>query len=183
LSIGSSEFDFNYNPASFPVFNEFGAIVSWWLMIRVENRSDSPADSPYPYGGPSAFAVAQIISETQIAPVTTGSVVFGDFSHDVEDPRIVYNPAEKRYYMTYTRSDANCSSSLALACARLSIASTHDPRAADGWTDHGAVFGDVAGFQWTKSGAIMLGDPPSTPHYMIWANWCSFDPWVSPLYM
>ncbi len=177
-------FDFNYNPASFPVFNEFGAIVSWWLMIRVENRSrDSPSDTPYPYGGPSAFAVAQIISETQIAPVTTDSVIFGDFSHDVEDPRIVYNPAEKRYYMTYTRSDANCSSSLALACARLSIASTHDPRAADGWTDHGALFGDVAGFQWTKSGAIMLADLPATPHYMIWANWCSFDPWVSPLYM
>jgi predicted GH43/DUF377 family glycosyl hydrolase len=156
-------------------------------MIRVENRSGEhfASASPFPYGGPSALAVAEIISETQIAAVTLESVVFGDFTHDVEDPRIVYNPSDKRYYMTYTRSDANCSSSFAptLACARLSIASTRDPRLADGWTDHGAVFEDVAGFQWTKSGAIVLSDSASSPHYMIWANWCSFDPWVSPLYM
>jgi hypothetical protein len=46
-----------------------------------------------------------------------------------------------------------------------------------------AVFDDVAGFQWTKSGAIILSDHASSPHTMLWANWCSFDPWVSPLYM
>ena len=154
-------------------------------MIRVENRSrDLPSNSPFPYGGPSAFAVAQIISETQVAPVSPDNVVFGDFTHDVEDPRIVYNPSDKRYYMTYTRSDANCSWSFApRACSRLSLASTYDPRSADGWSDHGALFDDVAGFQWTKSGAIILGNPPSTLHQMIWANWCTFDPWVSPLYM
>jgi hypothetical protein len=96
-SSGSSAFDFNFNAAAFPIHNEFGAVVSWWLMIRVENRTRTPAsDSPFSYGGPSAFAVAQIISETEVAPVTLDSVVFGDFTHDVEDPRIVYNPSDKR---------------------------------------------------------------------------------------
>jgi predicted GH43/DUF377 family glycosyl hydrolase len=168
-----------YNPASFSVTREDGSLERW-LMVRCENRT-SPNSSAWSYGGPSVFAVVREldVNGTRFGPLSQSSVVFGDGVHDVEDPRIVFHAG--RYYMTYTQG-TKCASPY--GCARLSLASASNPLTRDGWVDHGPLWADVAGFQWTKSGAIVPSDDlGKRPHVMLWASWCTFTPWVSPLYM
>ena len=195
---GSSVFDFNYNPANFH-FNG-----TTYLMVRVQNKTttntntatttttnNTDNNSPFPYGGPSVFAVSRVISPTETTPITTSDVVFGDGIHDVEDPRIVYDAVAETWYMYYTKSEAGNSETCKgpNPCARLSVATAKtNPTSSSSWVDHGPLWpkSDVAGFQWTKSGAVVPssgGDPSINPHILIWSNWCTFNPWVSPLYV
>ena len=177
-------FDYLYNPASFAYASGANGKVEHWLMVRCENRT-SPNASAWSYGGPSVFAVVREADAdgTRFDPFAADAIVFGDGKHDVEDPRIVF--VNGKYYMTYTQGDASCSNVSRApggACARLALASATNPLRRDSWVVHGAIWPDVAGFQWTKSGAIIPGDG-GRPHTMLWASWCTFTPWVSPLYM
>lgn len=173
----SSTFDYFYNPASFQVTHADGT-VEQWLMVRCENKT-SPNSSAWSYGGPSVFAVVrELDAVTFSGAITNDAVVFGDGVHDIEDPRIVFHGG--RYHMTYTQSDASCSPN---PCARLALASSAEPLRKGSWVVHGALWPDVAGFQWTKSGAIVPASRPGMKHTMLFGAWCSFHPWVSPLYM
>jgi len=178
---GSSVYDFNYNPASFTVTGADGA-AERWLMVRVQNRT-APANVSWAYGGPSQLAVARVHSPTNVSAVAAANVVFGDGVNDVEDPRIVQ--VDGTYYMYYTKSDLTCTPN---PCSRLALATaTTAPLTAGGWTDEGPLWPDrdVAGFQWTKSGACLpSADLSKRKHLLIWSNWCEFEPlWVSPLYV
>lgn len=91
-------------------------------------------------------------------------------------------PKKKTYYMMYTASDnVTCQPH---DCARLSLATSKNPLDPRSWEVRGPIFKDIGGFQWTKSGALILSDDvESTPHRLIFAEGCSYSPWVSPLYM
>jgi len=56
------------------------------------------------------------------------------------------------------------------ANVRLSLATATDPTSIDGWTRHGAIFPDVDGHQWTKSGALLIRDDEEGPHYLFWGD-------------
>lgn len=173
-------FDYFYNPASFTVTTANGT-AEHWLMVRCQNKT-SPNSSAWSYGGPSVFAVVRERDAigTQFYPLTAASIVFGDGVHDVEDPRIVFHNGI--YYMTYTQSDMGCKAVSGNPCARLALASSPNPLRRE-WTIHGALWPDVAGFQWTKSGAIIPASAHGQPHVMLFGAWCTYHPWVSPLYM
>jgi predicted GH43/DUF377 family glycosyl hydrolase len=185
---GSSIFDFNYNPGYFN-YND-----STYLMVRVQNKTNDPKtnSSLFPYGGPSLFAVSKVLSPTSVTPIQSSNVVFGNGIDDIEDPRIVFDDIEKIWYMYYTKSEApnNTTCTGINPCARLSVAfCSTDPTSPQGWRDHGPLWpnSDVSNFQWTKSGAVLPSQDPTdlknNPHLLIWSNWCTFTPWVSPLYV
>ena len=185
---GSSIFDFNYNPGYFTYQN------ATYLMVRVQNKTNDPKanSSLFPYGGPSVFAVSKVLSPTQVTPIRASDVVFGNGIDDIEDPRIVYDDKESTWYMYYTKSEApnNTTCTGTNPCARLSVAiCSDDPTSPQGWIDHGPLWpnSDVNNFQWTKSGAVIPSQDSSNlkdhPHLLIWSNWCTFNPWVSPLYV
>ena len=166
--------DYNYNPAHF-TYNG-----NDYLMVRVENRTGS--HQAWSYGGPSVFAWSRLHSPLNASAITLQNVVFGNGVDDVEDPRIIYREEEQLYYMMYTKSDGRCTPN---PCARLALATASNPLDAQSWEDHGQLWPDLAGFQWTKSGAVVVSDDLSQrPHMLIWSSWCQFKPlWVSPLFM
>eukprot|EP01089_Gocevia_fonbrunei_P000175 TRINITY_DN10178_c0_g1_i1.p1 TRINITY_DN10178_c0_g1~~TRINITY_DN10178_c0_g1_i1.p1 ORF type:complete len:358 (+),score=75.09 TRINITY_DN10178_c0_g1_i1:60-1133(+) len=167
---GASVFTYNYNAAYLPVtFNhkEYDA-----LMVRCQNRSNGVI-------GPSELSLSINLHQSEhsygfeFTPITHNSIKFKSKepweNYGTEDPRIIYRPSDKQYYMLYTAVETTKSSHGNLI-ARLSLATTTDPFNADAWVRHGPLFKDTDGWQWSKSGAMVLRDGFSGPQYLIYGD-------------
>jgi len=135
------------------------------IIARTQNcDSVVGADSCTWCGGAQDKASILTFSEQvgdSFLSVDESSVVFGPSldsdSWGTEDPRMLYNSADKLYYMFYTAY--NGSSIL------LNLATTENPTVSTGWTKRGPVFPSVSN---SKSAALLLRKEP--PHYLIWGD-------------
>ena len=112
----------------------------------------------------------------------------------VEDPRIVHH--DGTWHMFYTLEgvdeDPACPAVHSGGAERvkqgvrcLALATTRDITDRSAWTNHGALFPNVGGYQWSKSGAVAVrSGTPADPHMLIFGSWNILTPdWVSPIYM
>lgn len=105
------------------------------------------------------------------SPITKSSVIFWPSTPQevmgTEDPRIV-QLQDGTYLLFYTAVAPNPTGG---AIARLSLATSQHPTVASSWSRVGALFPDVNGFQFTKSGALLINER-GLPSYLIFGD-CS----------
>lgn len=102
-------------------------------------------------------------------PVTEDSIVFegeGETeNYGTEDPRVVYRESTGEYILLYTAVQDFHNGTLS---AKLSMATTKNPKDKSSWIRHGPLFPEIP---WSKSGALLLRDDvPGSPHYLIFGD-------------
>lgn len=150
----TSAFTYSYNPSW---IEPKAAGGSGCLLTRNQNATSATDPTP----GPSFMALVCSTSPADVTTfprVTEADVVFRPTTPQevlgTEDPRVAL--VNGTYYMFYTAVQMGTRGRW---IARLSLATTTDPAAGNGnWTRHGAIFPDVDGFQFTKSGALLARD-------------------------
>ena len=141
---GSSVNDYNYNAAYVPLADGGHA-----LLVRTQNsssRSNAPAS-------PSQLYLAvDATGKSQFAPISQDDLNFFPSGpteeFGTEDPRVVYNPEDRRWWLWYSavRSKPDVHSDL-------TVASTDNISDPGSWVRHGTVRTDGG---WSKSGALLL---------------------------
>eukprot|EP01034_Spumella_vulgaris_P027658 gene27658-34408_t len=144
------------------------------IIARTQNCDSSPQDITSSTqctwcGGAQSKASILTFSEQNadgtFKSVTDADVIFGPSdssdSWGTEDPRVQYNPVDKKYYMFYTAYNGNT--------IALSLATSLNPTDPTGWTKHGAVFPPPAfDLPSSKSAALLLRK--TGPHYLLWGD-------------
>lgn len=93
--------------------------------------------------------------------ITKDSIIFGPSNHldnhGTEDPRILYNPKDKLYYLFYTAYNGHR--------ATLDLATSLTPLVSSSWTRHGPIFQNLTIN--SKSGALLIG---KSRNYLFWGD-------------
>ena len=122
-----SVFDFNYNCAYVPLFNEDGSFKDHALIVRCQNQLGSKYSV-----GPSKLSFSSMkqsyLNENNVSftYISNNSVVLepnGPLDNfGTEDPRVAYDKRDRTYYMTYSAvqqySNGTVTSRLALATSK-----------------------------------------------------------------
>ena len=158
----TSAWEFAYNPAFLPG-GEGSAAQG--LFVRVQNGS---ASAPGTCGKPASasFVAFAELAGSGVKPLGARklfSPAMTDFEQTAEDPRIIYDPTNKTWYMTYTANGVVSEGSQPPMNRHQGIATSTDPLAPGSWQRRctGAAPCLPPGF---KSGAMLHRDSP--PHYM-----------------
>ena len=145
---GHSINDYNYNAAYVP-FPDSPPTHRHALLVRTQNATQS-VNAP---ASPSLLFLAyDVTGQSDFAPITFDDLslypINANESFGTEDPRIVYNPVDRRWWLWYTavRSQPDVH-------ADLWVASTHNITDPTAWVRHGPVCKDG---RWSKSGALLL---------------------------
>ena len=148
-ALNNSVFPYTYNPSWLE------GVDNGCMLVRCQNVTSPTNPSP----GPSRLAVSCLIAGTTEAftPIVNESVVFEPETPEevmgTEDPRV--QKINDTYYLFYTAVQKGPTDDW---IARLSLATTTTPLVKSSWQRHGALFPDVNEFQFTKSGALLVGD-------------------------
>ena len=148
---GQSINDYNYNAAYVPLHNHSRhSHTRHALLVRTQNSTSKAGNAPaspsklflaYDDTGASDFAPITL-TDLSLYPIDTNET-FG-----TEDPRVVYNWADGRWWLWYTAV-----SSVPKVHADLWVASTHNITDPNAWVRHGPVCEDG---RWSKSAALLL---------------------------
>ncbi|CAM9147387.1 unnamed protein product, partial [Ectocarpus fasciculatus] len=159
---GTTSYQFVFNPSWVQATGGSGG--KHGLLVRTQDCDCDVGGMCVFCGGSAEKASILTFAELQsdgFLHVDDSSVVFGPYDESdawgTEDPRIQYNPKDETYYMFYTAYNGED--------ILLSLATTRNPSAADGWTRLGAVFPSEQG---SKSGALLLRE--EGPHYLLWGD-------------
>lgn len=170
---GESTFMYNYNPSYIPLFATAGAASPTQdaLLVRCQNLS-AGATSQYDVGR----SVVALVNRTggPLTPSSLGSITFAPNSdknivlssegdaenYGVEDPRVVYRPADRTYYLMYSAVQQYPNN----VTARLALATSEDGST---WVRHGPVFPDI---RWSKSGSLLIRDGAPGPSLLFWGD-------------
>ena len=124
------------------------------LLVRAQNATALTA-SAHPDGVASQsrlFLAYDVDGDSHFADVTSRELSFHpvlpEEEFGTEDPRIVWNPTQRRWYLFYSAVRAKPA-----VHSDLWVASTPDILDSSRWTRHGPVCTDG---QWSKSGALLL---------------------------
>mgnify|MGYP005844438395 CR=1 FL=1 len=164
---GSSEFQFNFNPAWFPIYKDSTRQVEDGLVVRVVDWQRHPE---WANAGAMAMVSANFTQQKQQPPrrITADRVnesriswagaqpphrKFGDI-WGAADPRITYRAYNQQYYLTWDNCTKNCWPQRVTYLSTCAIPECHplDPTAS--WTFHGAVFP----FPYTSGAALLFRD-------------------------
>jgi predicted GH43/DUF377 family glycosyl hydrolase len=157
---GSSISYYNYNAAYVPFFNTDGT-VSTGLLVRAQNVSDGKTT-------PSHLVLTRdLLGNETFSPIgaynTSLYPIDPQESFGTEDPRIVYNPYDKTYYLYYTACNTNMESDVdsPFVTPRLALATTKDITDPNAWVRHGLIAQSISA---RKSAALLLKPPGETSH-------------------
>ena len=147
---GQSINDYNYNAAYVPLPHN-KTHTRHALLVRTQNKTtQNPTNAP---ASPSQLFLAYDTNgHSHFAPITIDDLNFYPINQNetfgTEDPRIVYNPQDGRWWLWYTavRSQPTVH-------ADLWVASTHNITDPNAWIRHGPVCNDG---RWSKSAALLL---------------------------
>jgi predicted GH43/DUF377 family glycosyl hydrolase len=164
----NNTFLYNYNPAVVPHYKSNNDTS---LIVRVQ---DAPADGGRWSVKPSKLAFTTSTDGQHFTPITNASVIFDAVSagdiYATEDPRVSCMPSKftglcDYFYLLYSAVTIVNGTWI----VRLSMATSPTPKLAGSWVNHGRLFQDDAkGYQWTKSGAMLIRDSP--PHYLFYGD-------------
>ena len=147
---GQSINDFNYNAAYVPLpIHHNHTHVRHALLVRTQNASQS---SNAPASPSKLFLAYDVTGDSDFAPITIDDLnlypIDTNETFGTEDPRIVYNWADRRWWLWYTAV-----ASEPKVNAILWVASTHNITDPNAWVRHGPVCKDG---RWSKSAALLL---------------------------
>ena len=165
-----SIFTFNYNP-TYVDLRDKGKKIGDAILVRSQNLTAAPNKV-----GQSVMTLAKSQSESglfddldniKLNRLDTSTVVFqpegrGE-SYGAEDPRLVYREKDQTYYLFYTAVEQGEGELF----ARLALATTKNIQDKSSWIRRGPI---VPMFRWSKSGALLLRDDTTGPHYLIWGD-------------
>lgn len=181
---GNSQYNQIFNPSYVVASPATGGVEG--LVARTQNCSAKVGGGcVYCSGqGPEASILTFSAMRGGVpSPVNSSSVIFRPDPgntlevYGTEDPRILYDPEAKLYYMFYTCYGTASSSSSPDARAEsqprshttvpasvlLCLAVAENPLEPSSWTRMGPVFPNIQG---SKSAALLLRNPG--PHYLFW---------------
>ena len=101
-----SDFTYNYNPSYIPIYDKHGKLVHDTLLIRAQDTDGTQWGA-----GQSKMPLAQFHFNETAETVSMGYLSKDDIviesetieeNYGVEDPRVIYRPADKTYYMYYS---------------------------------------------------------------------------------
>lgn len=176
---GHSDFNFNLVPSFLTLPNGTAALV----VRSVNGTSWDPAKN----GTTSTTLNPDMLTLTtyrsapgdtesiRVGPIASSNVILKPVGQQeacgVQDPRIVYNPADKTFYMTYCvygppLPQNNKTNPLGILCggAGVGIATTQTPHIASSWVRHGYNCHNGTHNNCGKSAAMLIRE--SGPHYM-----------------
>ena len=145
---GHSVNDYNYNAAYVPLPHNHSH-TRHALLVRTQNATHS---TNAPASPSKLFLAYDVNGRSDFAPITLDDLNFYPINANedfgTEDPRIVYNPTDGRWWLWYTavRSQPDVH-------ADLWTASTHNITDPTAWVRHGPVCTDG---RWSKSAALLL---------------------------
>ena len=145
---GQSINDYNYNAAYVPLHHN-QSHTRHALLVRTQNATQL---AMAPASPSQLFLAFDMTGQSDFAPITIDDLslypINVNETFGTEDPRIVYNPVDHRWWLWYTavRSKPDVH-------ADLWVASTHNITDPSAWVRHGPVCDDG---RWSKSAALLL---------------------------
>ena len=145
---GQSINDFNYNAAYVPLHHN-RTHTTHALLVRTQNATKQTAAPASPS---QLFLAYDVTGRSDFAPITIDDLslypINVNETFGTEDPRIVYDPVGRRWWLWYTAVRSQPS-----VHADLWVASTHNITDPNAWVRHGPVCNDG---RWSKSAALLL---------------------------
>ena len=167
---GTSAWSFAYNPAFVPEYDGTSA----GLIVRVQHDSAAVPAKCVGNHAPCtvsslAFVAYDATHPSRLAPLGGAAAVVlapsgSAFETDVQDPRLIIDPATKQFVMTYTSIGGASPSVKPPADRRQGIATSKTPSVRGSWTRHCDGPALCVGAEGVKSGAMLLRTSP--PHYL-----------------
>jgi len=155
------------NGISTQLLSQWKILLLFWCAVKVKKTPNDPysvTQSVMPLTklvgpwDPSHVMFEQIIGSKVVFEPT-----FLDENYGTEDPRVVYREKTGEYFLLYSAVQQYPDHLM----SRLALAVTKTPAIKSSWKRYGPLFPEIG---WSKSGAMLIRDQTTGPHYLIFGD-------------